>query len=86
MGSQTMSEKHYSEEEAAEILGMTPRMLATRRRAGKISAIKDGHVIRYTSEHLSEYQKNHQRRSFDSVEKMDPDALINALRKQLRGR
>lgn len=45
----------YSEEEAATILGMTKRMLAMRRRAGKIGHVKDGRYIGYTQEHLDRY-------------------------------
>ncbi|MBN9547241.1 MAG: hypothetical protein J0I19_17380 [Alphaproteobacteria bacterium] len=75
--------KLYSEKEAAEMLGMTPRMLADRRRTGRISAIKDGHLIAYTAAHLTEYQKNHQRRSTASIEELDPELLIRVLRKRL---
>ena len=78
-----MTAKLYSEHEAAEILGMTPRMLADRRRAGKISAIKDGHVIAYTAAHLTEYQKNNQRRSTTSIQDIEPELLLQALRRRL---
>lgn len=78
-----MSSKLYSEDEAATLLGMTRRMLADRRRAGKISAIKDGHVIAYTAAHLTEYQKNHQKKSAASVQDIDSELLIQALRMRL---
>jgi hypothetical protein len=78
-----MTKDFFTEDEAATILCMTPLMLARRRRAGKISAVKDGHVIGYTSAHLAEYQKNHQRRSLVSAEDIDPNTLIMALKRQL---
>jgi hypothetical protein len=49
------AKRTYSEAEAAELLGMTVRMLAERRRAGKIKCIKDGRYIRYTDRHLAAY-------------------------------
>ena len=74
----------YSEEEAASLLGMSPRMLANRRRAGRIGAIKDGRVIGYTLAHLKEYLRRSQRRSAASIDELDPELLIKALQKKLQ--
>jgi hypothetical protein len=71
-----------TESEAAAILNMTPRMLADRRRAGKISSVKDGHVIGYTLHHIAEYQRRFQRKGKSGAE-LDTETLIAALRKQL---
>ena len=73
----------FTEEEAAAILGMTPRMLARRRRAGKIGAIKDGHFIRYTRQSLVAYQKAFHRRGGKGADDMSPEALLKAIGRQL---
>lgn len=61
----------YSEEEAAALLKMTPRMLADRRRAFKISCNKDQAYISYTGEQLLAYLSSHVRRGtqdeFDQI-------------------
>jgi hypothetical protein len=73
----------FTEEEAAFLLKMTPLMLARRRRAGKIAAIKDGHFIRYTWQHLVAYQKSFQRRGGRTADELSPEALLKALSRQL---
>lgn len=45
----------FTEPEAARLLKMTTRMLANRRRDGKIRCLKDGHFITYTVAHIAEY-------------------------------
>jgi hypothetical protein len=45
----------YSEEEAAALLKMSIKMLARRRRAGKILCIKDQDYIAFTGRHILEY-------------------------------
>jgi hypothetical protein len=47
----------YTEEEAAQILRMSVRQLANRRRARKIDCIKDGAFIAYTKKHLRDFCK-----------------------------
>ena len=54
-------DKIYNEKEAAALLGMSARMLARRRRAGKIRHIKDGDFIAYRQTHLDEYCKRLER-------------------------
>ena len=73
----------FTEAEAAEILKITPNMLAKRRRARKIACIKDGHFIGYTRQHLLEYQTNFQRHSSRSLEVIDPETLLAVLKKRL---
>jgi hypothetical protein len=50
-------DKIYNEREAAALLGMSERMLAQRRRAGKICHIKDGDYIAYLQSHLDDFCK-----------------------------
>jgi hypothetical protein len=76
----------FTEDEAAFLLNMTTPMLATRRRAGKIGAIKDGKFIRYKEEHLIAYIQDHHRNSATSTiapSDIDPATLLTALKKQL---
>ena len=49
------SKRYYSEQEAAEYLGMTKKMLARRRYEKKIDHIKDGHLILYELRDLDAY-------------------------------
>jgi hypothetical protein len=74
-----------SEAQAADILNMTPRMLADRRRAGKIGSIKDGHVIAYTMQHLADYQRMFQRRGNARAE-LDTKTLIKVLKDRLNAK
>jgi hypothetical protein len=76
----------FTEDEAAFLLNMTTPMLATRRRAGKIGAIKDGKFIRYKEEHLIAYIQDHHRNvatSTIATSDIDPTTLLAALKKQL---
>jgi hypothetical protein len=49
----------FTEIEAAKFLKMTPRMLAERRRAGKISHTREGKYVSYTREQLEEFCRVH---------------------------
>lgn len=72
----------YTEEEAAALLGMSIRMIADRRRAGKIGTITDGQrFIRYKKEHLEAYLRAQHRGMM--TEEMDPSTLLGELRRQL---
>jgi hypothetical protein len=76
-----LKDRLFSEEEAAAILGISLRMLADRRRAGRIGAIKDGYYIRYKIHHLEAYLDAHGCSALS--QDMDPNALVSEIRKQL---
>ena len=76
----------YSEEEAAELLGMTIRQLATRRRAGKISCLKDGHFIAYLPDQIIEYCATFRRDRGFIVQGMTGEEMIAALRNFMAGK
>jgi len=73
----------FTEREAAEILKMTPRMLATRRRAGKIRCIKDGHFIVYKVEHFAEYLCSLEKGTRLETYLTDTSDLLEAVKRHL---
>ena len=71
-----------TQREAAEILGMTPRMLAARRRAGKIGWFKDGKWIGFTPQHVEEYIKACSKTP--DKDDLEVDRLLSVLRRKLK--
>lgn len=72
----------FSEEQAAAFLQMTPRMLADRRRAGKIRCIKDGRFIAYTTKHFAEYLNVSEKRAGEHL-LSDTSFLLEAVKEHL---
>jgi len=73
----------FTEQEAALLLKMTPRMLAKRRYDKKIRYIKDGHFIVYKFSHLVEYLVAVERGTGLEVYLSDTSELLDAVRKHL---
>ena len=73
----------YTEAQAADLLKMTPRMLAERRRAGKIGHIKDGRFIVFAQQHLDEYRRAHQRRGVYADQPSDTERLLDVVSRHL---
>lgn len=73
----------YSEKEVATLLGMTERMLAQRRRAGKIGCMRDGKLIAYSAQHIETYLRRHELRAGSRPKDKTPEELLEELRKKL---
>lgn len=71
----------FTEREAAAILNMTPRMLAARRKAGKIGCCKDGRYVVYSGKQIADYIGSQQQAV--TLRHIRPDKLLEALGEHL---
>lgn len=72
-----------TELEAAAILKMSRRMLADRRRAGKIRCLKNGHFISYKLTHIAEYLISVEKGAGLEMHLSDTSRLLEAVQKHL---